>query len=303
MPSVFESFGWKSQADSTDVPQLGISNRLNQLQIASQSYFTLGENARAADGDILAVSVKNGQDFDLKNEAHRLHLRFCIDLFKDKAKVLKSLDQKLALSTVLGIVATSLSFLPFVAYFGILGWGASIYYMTQRKVVETEYKEALNLLVASCNWSLGEGPELRKSNQEDLTTNEDIREMMTCLYPALTEKQARHLIADDIEDSFVQELRNYESKYRLTSTANNFFTAGQSQDERIAQSKRGAEFTRCVYGFNKGKTSDYIDAVFSIFPDIYHAVHHGFKRVQHWWNSGSKKAEAENVSAEVRPAQ
>ncbi len=301
MPSVFESFGWKSQNAYTTVSQLGINNRINKLQIASQNYFTIGENARAADGDILAISIKLGQNFDLQNEAHRAHLRACVELFKDKSNALKSLDQKITLSTVLGIVATSLSFIPFVGYLSILGWGSAVYYITQRNMAEAEYREALNLLVSSCNWALGEGAEVRKSQKDELTNNEDIREMMTFLYPVLTEAQARHLIADDIEDTFIQELRNYESKYRLTATTTSFFASNkETNDERIARSKRGAQFYRCVYGYNKGNPSDYLDAFLSVFPDIYNSIHHGFKRVQHWWSSGSNKKETPETVASLQ---
>ncbi len=294
MASVFESFGWKSQADYTVVPQLGINSRINQLQITSQRYFTVGENARAADGDILAVAVRTDQNFDLRGEAHRAHLRACIELFKEKSNALKVVDQKIAFSTVLGIVATSLSFIPFVGYFGLLGWGSALYYMTQRTKAAEEYQESLNLLVATCNWCLGEGPDARKSSKEDLTSNTDIRDMMTSLYPVLTEKQVRHLIADDIEDTFAQELRSYESKYRLTANTNGLFAA--NSDESIARSKRSAEFNRCIYGYNKGNPSDYLDAFLSVFPDIYNSIHHGFKTIQHWWSSDSKKSETTEAS-------
>lgn len=291
MASVFESWGLKSKDNYTSIPQLGISNSLNKLEIDSQNYFTIGENARAEDGDILGVTVRKGQTFDLNNGAHRSHLKACTQLFKDKSLALKTLDQKIAASSVLGIVATSLSFIPFVSYFGMLGWGSAVYHIAQREAIETEYKESLNLLVASCNWALGEKPENRVSLKDKLTSDEDIREMMTALYPVLTDKQAAHLIADDIEKIFIAELHEYENKYRLKSNANNFFSTNKNGDERIAQSKRGAEFSRCVYGYNKGRASDYLDAFFSVFPDICDAIHHGFKRVQHWWNNGSNKQE------------
>lgn len=302
MPSVFESFGWKSQTDHTIVSPLGINNRIHKLQIASQNYFTIGENARAADGNVLAISPRPGQEFDLNNEAHGQHLRACIELFKDKSKTFKAIDQKIAFSTVLGVVATSLSFIPFVSYFGLLGWGSALYHLTQRSIAEMEYTESLNLLVATCNWCLGEGLGVRKATKEALTSHEDIREMMTHLYPVLTEQQARHLIADDIEDIFVQELHHYESKYHLTSNANHFFVAAKNTDERIAQSKRCAEFSRCIYGYNKGSYSDYLDAFLSIFPDIYNTIHHGFKRLQHWWNSDSQNTEKDNTPSPHAPS-
>ena len=143
MSSVFESFGWKSTANSTLVAPLGINSRIYQLQNRSQKYFIIGDNAKAADGDLLAISVKLDQDFNLKNEDHRSHLRACIDLFKEKSKALSVVDQKIASSAVLGIIATSLSFIPFVGYFGLLGWGSTLYYINQRVTALNEYKESL----------------------------------------------------------------------------------------------------------------------------------------------------------------
>lgn len=298
MLSVFEFVGWKTQTNYTSIPQLGISNRLNSLQRNSEHYFTLGENAQAADGDILAVSIKSGQHFDLNNAAHLAHLKDCVALFKDKGQALANLDKKIVLSSLMGIVASSLSFLPFVGYLSLLGWGSTIYHLSQRKIVETEYKEALNLLVVSCNWSLGGGSSMRKSSPEALTANEEIREMMACLYPVLTVRQAKHLIADDIEHRFIDELQQYEAKYHpsaLSANASSFFVNGRTQDERIAQSKRGTEFNRCIYGYQKGNYNDYLDAFFSIIPDIYNLIHYGCKRLQHWWNSDNKKDSQEQA--------
>lgn len=294
MPSVFEAFGWKKQSSYTAITPLGINNRINRLQIQSQKYFIVEENARAADGNILAVTLISGQNFDLINEEHRTHLRACMALFKEKANDLKALDRKIAYSMVLGVIATSLSFIPFVGYFGLLGWGSALYHLNQRTTASIEYQESLNLLVATCNWALGQGANERRSDKDALTTNSDIREMMISLYPVLNEQQVRHLIADDIEEVFTQELRNYEHKYQLTANAHNFFSAGG--DERIAQGKRSAEFNRCIYGYNKGNPTDYLDAFLSIFPDIYNAIHYGFKRLQHWWSKDAAPQAAKEQS-------
>jgi hypothetical protein len=51
-------------------------------------------------------------------------------------------------------------------------------------------------------WSLGQGPEAHDASKEELTSDADIREMMKTLYPVITEQQARHIIADDIEECF-----------------------------------------------------------------------------------------------------
>ena len=153
---------------------------------------------------------------------------------------MRAIDRNIAISAVVGLIATSLSFIPFVGYFSLLGWGSALYFITQRTRAYDEYKESLNLLAATCNWSLGEGDEERQSPKEELTRNADIRDMMTSLYPVVTEKQARHLIADDIEKMFVAELNDYESKY--TGTTSTFFAGG---DDSIARSKR--VLSRCLW--------------------------------------------------------
>jgi hypothetical protein len=297
MASVFESFGWKNTSTSrTAINQLGINDRLPKLQSNSQKYFIVEENAQAADGNLLAVKIQPHQSFNLKNTDHRDQLRAAIELFKENSNTLKSIDHRIAYSTVLGIVATSLSFIPLVGYFGLLGWGSAVYHLMKRGTAMEKYRESLNLLVATCNWSLGQGPEAREASKEELTCDADIREMMKTLYPVITEQQARHLIADDIEDAFVQELLDYEGKYKLNKSAafnpKGFFNG----DESIAKSKRSAEFSRCIYGYNKGNTTDFLDAFLSIFPDIYHAIHHGFKRLQHWWSKDSKSLPAVNTA-------
>lgn len=285
MASVFEAFGWKSQSAYTLISPLGIENRINQLQIQSQKYFTIGEKAQAADGDQLGVTVQANQAFNLAKPEHRAQLQACIALFKEQSAALKSIDKKIALSVVLGVVASSLSFISFVGYFGILGWGAAAWFLYNRANVSKEYQESLKLLVATCNWTLGPSAAARCSQKEGLTQDPDIREMMSLLYPALNEQQIKHLVADDIEEVFARELRDYEKQHLVNPTINRFFSA--NADERIARSKRSAEFTRCIYGYNKGGARDYIDAFLSIFPDLYHAIIHGFKRAQHWWSKGA----------------
>lgn len=293
MASVFDLLGWNTQAHTTLIPQLGISNPLYKLQAQSQKYFVVNENALASDGNVLAVSVQKDQGFNLNNEQHLAHLRACTALFNEKSQALKSIDRNIALGVVVGIVASSLSFLPFVGYFSFVGWGAALVSIHQRATAYTEYQEALNLLAATCNWSLGEGVDVRKSSSAGLINNPDIREMMTSLYPVLSEPQIKHLVADDIEEGFAAELRAYESKYKLSANTNTFFAS--TDDERIALSKRGAEINRCVYGLNKGKATDFLDAFVSSIPDIYHAAHHSFKRLQHWWSADTKPVADENA--------
>lgn len=289
MPSVLELLGLKVNTQQTSIPPLGIDSPLNRLQTQSKKYFLLNEDAKAADGNVLAIAIQSGQHFSLLNSEHKEYIQKCTQLFKEKVIALKAIDQNIVWGSIIGIVASSLSFVPLVGYFSLLGWGFALYNTHQRVTALTEYREALNLLVVNCNWALGQAATERTSEISSLTQDSNIREMMTALYPVLTETQVRHLIADDIEEAFTQELRDYESKYRLISNSKGFF--GSLADESIAHSKRGAEFYRCIYGYNKGKPTDYLDAFFSIFPDVYNLVCDGFKYLQNWFTKKENVAQ------------
>ncbi|MCW8397418.1 hypothetical protein OQJ26_01235 [Legionella sp. PATHC038] len=294
MPSVFEFLGIKKQL-STPVPQLGINNALYKRQIESQQYFTIESAAEAADGNKLAIHTKKGQDFRTSNPQHIEFLNQCITLVKEKSNLLKSTDQKIAGSVVFGVTATALSFLPVVGFLGWVGWAATAYFINQRATAYAEYHEALTLLVGACNWSLGQGPEERKDTIPNLTKNEAIRAMMAVLYPVLTEVQVRHLIADDVEEVFAKELQDYEQRFELGFKTDRFFS---KKDDTIALSKKGAEFSRCIYGFNKGGFTDFLDAIVSILPDLYKAAVHGGQQLKSWWqeknNAPEKEDEAHN---------
>lgn len=268
-PLEFFGLGKSNQSDNTPIPQLGINSHIAALSRASEAYFLIPTHALAKDRNDLAVVPQ--QLFNpLKTEHARL-LRDCTQLFNEQSKRLKEIDKKLALSLVTGIVATSLSFIPFVGYFSLLGWGSALYYFNQRTHAYRDYQESMTLLAGCCNWSLGK---INSNSAEVLTSNLEIRNMMVALYPVLNEKQARHLIADEIEEVFAEELRAYE-----TNASINLF------DKNIAQSKKGAQFQRCIYGFNKGNALDFIDAFLTIFPDIYRAIQDGFRTLQQRWSS------------------
>jgi hypothetical protein len=289
MASAFELFGLTKQSPTeTKVSELGIKNRINSLERASEVFFVVPQDAKATDGNVLAVNVK--QRFDVHNANHIQLVQDATKLFEDKSAELKALDQKIGYSCVVGVVASSLSFVPFVSYFALLGWGSALYHGAQREQAFETYQESLKLLVATCNWSLGQ------SNEEatTLTQHSAIRQMMSNLYPVLTETQVRHLIADEIEEVFAKEQRNYENKYQLSSIGAGFFHG----DETIARSKRSAEFIRCIYGYNKGGVNDYLDAVCSILPDLYNEVNHGIKKLQYWWN---KKERDEQATSQYTP--
>lgn len=278
MASVLESFGIKKNLSSTSIPQLGINSDLNRLQLDSQIFFTLKKDAQADDNQ-LAIEIKKDQNFQISNTHHTRFLNHSVQLFKEKSTQLKSIDTKILGSIAFGVTATALSFLPVIGFIGWIGWAAAAYFINKRATAYAEYHESLTLLVAVCNWSLGEKLENRKDRAGNLTKNESIREMMAQLYPVLTEAQVRHLIANDIEEVFANELIDYENKYKLGFEPGRFFS---KEDNKIALSKKGAEFSRCIYGFNKGGATDFLDAIITVLPDVYRAIVHGFQRFKYW---------------------
>jgi hypothetical protein len=301
MPSVLESLGIIKQDAYTSVPQLGVTNDLNMRQIESQKYFTVEKGAQARNGNMLAVLINEEQHFDIKRHDHLEFLNKCTALVKEKSAQLKAIDQKLLVSVALSVTATALSFLPVIGWLGWIGWGASIYYITQRATAYAEYQESLKLLVGACNWSLGEGPaededsEARKDVIKKLTEHDSIRNMMAVLYPVLTKTQVEHLIADDSEEVFTKELDEYEKKFKLGFDANRFFS---KHDDRIALSKKGAEFNRCIYGFNKGGATDFLDAILSIIPDLYRAAAHGLQQLKYKWQEKNHSSTSSNEEVE-----
>jgi hypothetical protein len=279
MASVLGSLGWNIQSKETPIARLGITSDLNSLQIESQKYYIIPENATAHDGEDNPLAVTKKIDFNI--QAHKEFVQKSTALFIKKSDGLKALDMKIAGSFMLWIVATSLSFLPFIGYFALPCVGLLIYQITQRTTVLNEYKESLNLLVATCNWILGPNKDDRQTDDHVLTQDEDLRNMMIALYPVLTKEQVNHLIANDIEQIFTDEQNEYEEKYRLSKKSSSFWN-----DKSIAGSKRSAEFNRCIYGYNKGKATDFLDAFLSVFPDIWNAITDGFK---HWLYKGTDK--------------
>lgn len=119
MASVLYSLGIKKQLPYTPISQLGVNSDLNKLQSASEAYFTVEKGAQAADGNMLAVSIKRGQNFQTTNQYHIQFLNQCIAAVKEKSTQLKSIDQKIMGSVAFGVAATALSFLPVI---GFLGW-------------------------------------------------------------------------------------------------------------------------------------------------------------------------------------
>lgn len=276
MASVFEFFGIKKQSEYTAIPRLSIKSPLSALQLKSERYFTISPVAEARDGNKLGVSVQGQQNFNLASVEHLDFLTRCVDQFNEKSIRLKAIDRNIAGSIILSIAASSLSFLPLLGSFLLplswIGWGAAIYFMNQRGSAFTEYQESLTLLVAACNWSLGEKP----TDPRAVTQNPVIRSMMTVLYPVLTETQVKHLIADQIENVFIDELKEFKGQF---AQGTHVFS---NERHNIALSKKGAEFNRCIYGFNKGSFVDFLDALASVIPDLFRVVQYGWQQGTSW---------------------
>ncbi len=294
MVSVFEYLG-RGVSTQTVVPELGISNSTSCLQLKSKKYFLIGKEAKAAEGNKLAVTIQ--ENFDLNNQEHRAYLNECIDLFQEKLVLLKMLDLKIIASVITGIVATALSFFPLVSMLGLVGWGAALYHIHQRAQAYAEYHESLALLVGSCNWSLGPDSDQRANSVDELTKAAVVRKMMIQLYPVLTKTQIGHLIADDIQGIFVEELNQYNQKFQPSFKGNKFFT---NPDDQIALAKQGAEFKRCLYGLNKGSFIDFLDALASALPDLFRAIRHAGQvailKCKNWCSPATvEKPEEESV--------
>ena len=290
MPSAFEFFGVKATPASTPISTLVVNNRLSQLQTESKEYFSIPENAAAADNNVLAVEISH--TFSLSDGKQTGYLNQCTACFNDKSAALVNIDMKIMTGIAVVIAASTLSFLPLAGYAFWLGLGAAAYYLQQRSQAYAEYEQSLTLLVANCNWSLG-----KDGDTAALVNNPAIRDMMTALYPVLTETQVRHLIHDDIEEGFAAELRAYEEKFTSPFGDQGVDDLHLSADERIALSKKGAEFKRCIYGFNKGNPTDFLDAFLSFVPDLYNAATNGIQKLNHWWNEGSENTAAPSLSA------
>lgn len=292
MASVLElalSYLGRTQPTYTPVPTLGINNKLNTLQKESEQYFTIGENAQAGEG---SLAVQPVHPFNPGDESpHTRFISDCTALLQQKSKALKELDNTIMGSVVVSVVASSLSFLPLVGYLSWLGWGSAMYHLSQRSLASAEYQEALKLSIACCNWSLG--PKADQRTHADLPKNPIIRNMMVTLYPVLTRTQIKHLIADDIEGAFAAELNKYESNYKSPLSSTGLFATG-NPDENVALSKKGAEFNRCVYGFNKGTATDFVDAFVSFLPDLYNAACYGCGKLY-------RKFQEVTASADQRP--
>ncbi len=302
MSSALEMLGFKSTPTSTPVKPFTIKTGVRELEIAAQNFYTPTADLEASDGNKLAIQVENNNHFSQDIPDHIVHLNKCTALFQEKSKKLKELDIKIMTGITVGAVATTLSFIPFAWAFSLAGFGAALYFYYQRQAAFTEYTDALNLMALTCNWSLGECPDTQTLGATTLATslvnNPNIQAMMTELYPVLTRAQVKHLIHDDIEYAFVKQMDVFERKREAPALKNifkMFSSAELSSEAKVAMSKKSAEFTRCVYGYNKGKMSDFADAFLSILPDLFNATCYGAARAKQWVTSFSQPSATQAV--------
>ena len=84
--------------------------------------------------------------------------------------------------------------------------------LLNRADLSNPYRDALALLVGTCNWSLGPDLTTRINNVsiEEFSNNDDINRMMLSLYPVLDNQQVTDLIANDIEDEYANARKSSE---------------------------------------------------------------------------------------------
>ena len=237
-------------------------NGISALETRAKSFFTIRDSSSLSPDEKMGVSIV--ETYNFAEDTHPAYLDECTRLFKANSTKLKELDTKISIGLVVAVVGSSLSFLPFVGFFSVLGWGAVAYYGSQRGVAYKEYHDSLNLLVASCNWSLGGAND---TVDRSVTTNPVIQSMMTALYPVLTKQDVANLIADDIEGAFLEMQR------KCDLSRPSFFSRKEetSPEDKLALSKAESKFNHAFYGFNKGTASDFLDALLAIVPDLYRA--------------------------------
>lgn len=255
---------------STPLPTLRVNSRLYQLQTESKLFFTIDEHAEAADGNNLAVTIGQHNQFSLNYQSHSSFVTNCTNLFREKSIVLQAIDTKIMAAALVAIAAMSIPFIPFAGWIAMAAWMTALYLMHERGNAYAEYHESLVLLAATCNWSLGEVN--HQPNKKMLADSEIIQNMMKQLYSVLTETQTKHLIDDAIESQFVAALKasddsnaaNTDKKY------GQFFSSPALKE--VVLKKQGPEFFRCMYGLNKGKPKDFLDAFLTALPDLWRAA-------------------------------
>ncbi len=225
--------------------------------LRSQEYFTIKMNAVAKNNNQSDnnLPIEILQKFSLSE-----HAKIVTDhtnLYKEKSDALVSNDRKMWSALLIAVIAPNIPFIPFLGLVAFVAWMATFYFLNQRAPLNTEYKDARTLLIATCNWALG--PEVRQDSKEKLIASAEINAMMDQLFPVLSQTQVKHLIADDIENKYTEALvaRAQRTKIPLAS----FFSSNPSRAaqfvsrelEETALKQSTAEVIRCIYGHNRGE--------------------------------------------------
>ena len=158
---------------------------------------------------------------------------------------------------LIAVIAPNIPFIPFLGLVAFVAWMATFYFLNQRATLNTEYKDARTLLIATCNWALG--PEDRQDSKENLIASAEINAMMDQLFPVLSKTQVKHLIADDIEGEYTNALEARAQRTQIPLAS--FFSSKQykmtklvsRELEKTALKQRTAEVIRCIYGHNRGE--------------------------------------------------
>ena len=227
--------------------------------LRSQEYFTIKMNAVAKDRNHSndGLPIRISKNFSLLE--HASIVTDHTDLYKEKSAALVSNDRKMWSALLIAVIAPNIPFIPFLGLVAFVAWMATFYFLNQRATLNTEYKDARTLLIATCNWALGPNLQSRTNNVNDLTNSHEINAMMEQLFPVLSKTQVKHLIADDIEGEYTNalEVRAQRTQIPLAS----FFSSNQykitkfvsRELEETALKQSTAEVIRCIYGHNRGE--------------------------------------------------
>ena len=227
--------------------------------LRSQEYFTIKMNAVAKDRNHSndGLPIRISKNFSLLE--HASIVTDHTDLYKEKSAALVSNDRKMWSALLIAVIAPNIPFIPFLGLVAFVAWMAIFYFLNQRATLNTEYKDARTLLIATCNWALGPNLQSRTNNVNDLTNSHEINAMMEQLFPVLSKTQVKHLIADDIEGEYTNalEVRAQRTQIPLAS----FFSSNQykitkfvsRELEETALKQSTAEVIRCIYGHNRGE--------------------------------------------------
>jgi hypothetical protein len=223
----------------------------------SSNYFVIKPNAVAKDNNQSEndLPIEIAKRFSLRE--HAAIVTDHTNLYKEKSDALVSNDKKMWSALLIAVIAPSIPFIPFLGLVAFVAWMATFYFLNQRATLNTEYKDARTLLIATCNWALG--PKIRQDSKEELMASAEINAMMNELFPVLSKTQVKHLIADEIENQYTEalEARAQRTKIPLAS----FFSSNSSRAaqfvsrelEETALKQSTAEVIRCIYGHNRGE--------------------------------------------------